>query len=286
MNRSRRRVAVISWAITAGVLYVAGGIAGVAPAIADPATADENPRAGDVSSSASRHSNAPSRSHHGRQPVPGDATASYRNRYDGRATIPGLRGADTDESTEATEPAEWPWHWPCHTVWPIWPVPIPARANIQSVVGVGPTVQPVPPLAQFPGLAEPLLPGFALQRMRGTTDSDIRIAQQEPASAPPPIGRQGTPPGLPPEAAPLAGSIKPPAAPMPQRPNTGPRPPDAVRLGYPEYLRDADFAEVAVVALPGLGGIIAIAALGGFLGHRQAKAGSVLRAAGTARFLQ
>jgi hypothetical protein len=59
-----------------------------------------------------------------------------------------------------------------------------------------------------------------------------------------------------------------------------------VRLGYPEYLRDADFAEVAVVALPGLGGIIAITALGGFLGHRQAKAGYVLRAAGTARFLQ
>ena len=78
----------------------------------------------------------------------------------------------------------------------------------------------------------------------------------------------------------------PPAAPVPQRPDIGPRPPDAVRPGYPDYLRDANFAELAAVALPGLGGIIAITALGGFLGHRQAKATYVLRAAGTARFLQ
>jgi len=291
VNRSRRRTAVISWAITAGVLCVAPGFIGVAPAAADPAAADEKPGAGDASSSASRHSNAPSRSPHGRPRAPSAATAPHRHNYDGRSAIPGLRGADPDESTEAAEPAEWPrhwsWHWPCHIVWPTGPAPTTDRGNIQSWVGVEPTVQPVPPLAQFPGLVEPPLPGFALEGLRGTPDPDIRIAQQESRAAPPPpIGRRGAPAGPPPSAVPLAGSITPPAAPVPQRPDTGPLPLDAVRMGYPEYLRDADFAEVAVVALPGLGGIIAITALGGFLGRRQAKAGHVLRAAGTARFLQ
>jgi hypothetical protein len=60
----------------------------------------------------------------------------------------------------------------------------------------------------------------------------------------------------------------------------------AGRTGYPEYLRDADVADVAVVALPGVAGILGITALGGFLGYRQAKVGFILRAAGSARFLQ
>ena len=41
-----------------------------------------------------------------------------------------------------------------------------------------------------------------------------------------------------------------------------------------------------MVALPGLAGIVGITALGGFLGYRQAKVGYILRAAGSARFLQ
>jgi hypothetical protein len=76
----------------------------------------------------------------------------------------------------------------------------------------------------------------------------------------------------------------PPAAPPP--PEAGARSPQAGPTGYPESLPDADFAEVAVVALPGLAGIVAITALGGFLGYRQARVGYILRAAGSARFLQ
>lgn len=58
------------------------------------------------------------------------------------------------------------------------------------------------------------------------------------------------------------------------------------RVGYPEYLREAKIGEVAALALPGVADIVALTALGGLLGYRQAKAGHFVRAAGTARFLQ
>ena len=60
---------------------------------------------------------------------------------------------------------------------------------------------------------------------------------------------------------------------------------DSFRLGYPDRLRRADLTEVAALALPGLAAILGFTAIGGFLGYRQAQAGSALRAAGTARFL-
>jgi hypothetical protein len=59
-----------------------------------------------------------------------------------------------------------------------------------------------------------------------------------------------------------------------------------VRLGYPEDLRYANFAELAAVALPGLAALVGLTALGGLLGYRQAKAGYLLRTAGAGRFLQ
>jgi hypothetical protein len=62
--------------------------------------------------------------------------------------------------------------------------------------------------------------------------------------------------------------------------------PTAARAGYPGYLRDADMAQVATLALSGLAGILGMTALGGFLGYRQAKVGYMLRAGGIARFLQ
>jgi hypothetical protein len=44
--------------------------------------------------------------------------------------------------------------------------------------------------------------------------------------------------------------------------------------------------EVAMLALPGFAGILALSALGGVFGYRQAKAGHVVRPAGTTRFMQ
>jgi hypothetical protein len=58
------------------------------------------------------------------------------------------------------------------------------------------------------------------------------------------------------------------------------------RAGYADYLRVADTTEIAAVAVPGTTGLVALTALGGVLGYRQAKAGRALRANGTARFLE
>lgn len=61
--------------------------------------------------------------------------------------------------------------------------------------------------------------------------------------------------------------------------------PPSTRVGYPRYLREAKMGEVAALALPGFAGLLGLTALGGVFGYRQAKAGHVVRTAGTARFL-
>ena len=90
---------------------------------------------------------------------------------------------------------------------------------------------------------------------------------------------------IPPPAAPLKLGPRP-AAPVPQPAESPAALPESNRAGYPAYLRDADLAEVAAVAVPGLVGIFGLTAIGGYLGFRQARAGYILRAAGTARFLR
>jgi hypothetical protein len=62
--------------------------------------------------------------------------------------------------------------------------------------------------------------------------------------------------------------------------------PASFRVGYPEYLREAKTGEVAALAVPGVVGLLALTALGGVVGYRQARAGHLVRATGTARFLQ
>gem|GEM_PF-1655192 len=57
------------------------------------------------------------------------------------------------------------------------------------------------------------------------------------------------------------------------------------RVGYGEYLRAAGLGQVAAVAVPGLTGILALTGAGGLLGYRQARAGHVIRVAGTGRFV-
>ena len=61
------------------------------------------------------------------------------------------------------------------------------------------------------------------------------------------------------------------------------------RAGYPDYLRTATVGELAAVALPGAAGIFVLAALGGLVGFRQARAALALPPANMAnvvRFLQ
>lgn len=122
--------------------------------------------------------------------------------------------------------------------------------------------QPAPAVvAPPPAAAPPMLPPVVF------TPSAPEAAQ--PAVAPPPL-RPAAPPAAPRDSA--AERVSTEAA--------------AYRAGYPEYLRGAAMAEVAGLALPGLAGLMALTAAGGVVGYRQAKAGHLVRAAGTARFLQ
>jgi hypothetical protein len=59
----------------------------------------------------------------------------------------------------------------------------------------------------------------------------------------------------------------------------------AYRQGFPQYLRTARVGELAIVALPGVAGLLAITASGGAIGFRQANSGRYLRSE-AARFLQ
>ena len=96
-------------------------------------------------------------------------------------------------------------------------------------------------------------------------------------------GSPGTPPGVPRAvtAESLAGRVPPPA-------NVGSNaaPASPYRIGYNEYLRTAALPQVAVLALPGIAGILVLTGAGGLVGYRQAKAGHVVRVGGTARFMR
>jgi hypothetical protein len=59
----------------------------------------------------------------------------------------------------------------------------------------------------------------------------------------------------------------------------------AFRQGYPQYLRSARMVDIAIVAVPGIAGLLALIASGGVLGYRQANSGRYLRA-DAARFLR
>lgn len=307
MNRLRRRTAATSSTIAAVVLFGAVGIIGMAPAIARPTEAGDTPGTAAGTAGSERHSNGVGGAPQVRRQRPGAASAdpSPRRDYPARNARRVPAGAAAAEAAkpagpaEAAEPAgtaepaepngtdekhEWHWHWPCHIIWPS-PGPIPVDAGgasngVVAFVDLPPTY--LAAVVPFSGLAAPQSPALASESPAGPPESGAGFGQAPPAPQGQP-DRAATP-AAPPPAVPLAGGITPPAAPVPQRPSAGAPPPEG-RLGYPAYLRNADFAQVAAVALPGLAAILGVTALGGFLGYRQAKAGFVLRAAGTARFL-
>ena len=58
------------------------------------------------------------------------------------------------------------------------------------------------------------------------------------------------------------------------------------RLGYPRYLREPTTGELALMALPGLAGLMVLTLSGGFIGYRQANSARMFRAQTAARFLR
>jgi hypothetical protein len=60
----------------------------------------------------------------------------------------------------------------------------------------------------------------------------------------------------------------------------------ATRLGYSRSLREPTAGELALVALPGLAGLVVLTLSGGFIGYRQANSAQAFRAQSAARFLR
>lgn len=292
----------MSWTLTAGVLCGTGGVSAAAsmglaaPAQAEPAAADRAPDTGDRSSGADRrgnpvgaHPRARSSQVPGVRPV--DSTAQRRS--PGRPTGRGSAGETPGENIHSAESPEW--H--CHINWPVWP-DLPVRPVPLPLGGGGGwdgnflvvTAPPLaPPLAEFPATTGRALPGLGMEGLSSSATPGGTASPESPVAAPatfPSVSSRAAsaPSGLI-EPTPLAGAIAPPAAP-PSRPGADTRPPEAGRVGYPNYLREADIADVAALALPGVAGLLGITAFGGFLGYRQAKAGHALPAGGIARFLQ
>ena len=59
----------------------------------------------------------------------------------------------------------------------------------------------------------------------------------------------------------------------------------ATRFGDQQYLRTAKVTDMAVVALPGVVGLVLLTVSGTVIGHRQARAGHMLRHTAAARFM-
>jgi hypothetical protein len=60
----------------------------------------------------------------------------------------------------------------------------------------------------------------------------------------------------------------------------------STRVGYSRYLREPTTGELALLALPGLAGLMLLTASGGFIGYRQANSARLFRTQSAARFLR
>jgi hypothetical protein len=134
------------------------------------------------------------------------------------------------------------------------------------------------------------------------------VIAPRPVTPPPPVEPPGAPPVIPPVAVappPVGGrpgsqvhvpnSIVAGAPPQMRGPAPTPAPPPATaavpvevpatRLGYQQYLRTAKVTDMAVVALPGVAGLVLMTVSGTVIGQRQARAGHMLRHNAAARFM-
>jgi hypothetical protein len=86
--------------------------------------------------------------------------------------------------------------------------------------------------------------------------------------------------------APLIRGSLPPTAMQPQAKVLTPTSEQTTRLGYARYLRDPTETELAVIALPGVTGLLFLTFIGGFIGYRQANSARFIRVQGAERFLR
>jgi hypothetical protein len=158
-----------------------------------------------------------------------------------------------------------------------------------GAVGVPSGRPALPPEMQLPPAAEPS--AIAAEPGVGAAAADLPI---QPITLPVivapaaglGVGGPAGSPALP--LAPRAVSAEPLAGREPLPANVGSNvavPAASYRIGYTEYLRNAGLSQVAVLAVPGVTGMLVLTCAGGLLGYRQAKAGHAVHTSGTARFV-
>ena len=126
---------------------------------------------------------------------------------------------------------------------------------------------PVAPRPVAPPVAPPAIPPVPVAPPAGgRPGSQLHVPSSVVAGAPP--GIRG----------PAPESVPPP-------PGAGPVEVPATRLGYQQYLRTAKVGDMAVVALPGVTGLLFLTFSGGVIGYRQANSVRFVRTQGAERFL-
>ena len=278
VDRSRRRALAVAWPLAAGaVLAGIAGMAGAAPAGAERGRVD-----------------GPVADHSGPRAGGTDRDRGTAARA-GRGTGPDAPGAPSGaQPSGAREDASWDdpngdcsWkHWEPWEHWHHWPdwQPVMPPISIGNRNADGGLV-----LVASAGISPPLIGSPPVSGPGAARVPAVGAAA--PQAPPPPAPLGGPLPPLPPSPAPAPESTPPPAPAAPASAAAGgvPQPaavqPNPVRLGYPDYLKSAPLAEIAVLALTGAAGLVGLTGAGGVVGYRQAKAGFALRASGTARFL-
>lgn len=126
-----------------------------------------------------------------------------------------------------------------------------------------------PPRPVLPPVAPPVIPPVAVAPppAGGRPGSQVHVPNSIVAGAPPAMRGPAATPAPPPATA--AVPVEAPA-----------------RLGYQRYLRTAKVSDMAVVALPGVAGLVLMTVSGGFIGYRQANSIRFIRVEGAERFLR
>ncbi|MDG4668366.1 hypothetical protein [Mycobacterium sp. 236(2023)] len=227
---------------------------------------------------------------------------------------PPTKGDDGDDEGETPRPPcceegdedcgpGWPWPWPPEPPIPFDP-PTDDKDSDRPPVGSPPSL-PQGPLvggADKPDIID-VVPGVDIGAadIRTAPISVPVVGAAPPLSISPAVspgvgpaagsgagarGAGGSPSTLP--TGPRQVSTSPPPArqPLPAAAGTSATIPTAgSRVGYGEYLRSAGISQIAVLALPGLAGILVLTGAGGLVGYRQAKAGQGVRSSGITRFM-
>jgi hypothetical protein len=136
----------------------------------------------------------------------------------------------------------------------------PSAIDATPDVGLAAAELPIPPIT----LPVIMAPAIGLGSGSGAPSSPALPGAPGGVTAEPPAGREALPDKV-------GSNVAVPAS--------------SYRIGYTDYLRSAGLSQVAVLAVPGIAGMLVPTDAGGLVGDRQAEAGHAVHTNGTARFV-